>query len=51
MTPLNPLKNFGGEETTKMIKEEESGRKKAIKKEELKRSGEINEEEAERIKN
>ena len=33
MKPLNPIKHFGGEETTEKIQQEEAERKQAIERE------------------
>lgn len=37
MKPLNPIKHFGGEETTEKIQQEEAERKQAIEQEKAER--------------
>lgn len=37
MEPVNPIKHFGGEETTEKIQKEEARRKQAIEQEETER--------------
>ena len=43
MEPVNPIKHFGGEETTEKIQQEERGRQQAIEREEAERDKMTNE--------
>lgn len=43
MEPVNPIKHFGGKESTEQIQQEEKGRQQAIEREEAERDRMTNE--------